>query len=70
MLKIHTLVLGLYQVNCYVVHNEESDRCVVIDPGYEPKKIAAFLAEKGLTLEAILLTHGHFDHVGGVKDLA
>ena len=70
MLKIHTLVLGLYQVNCYVVHNEESDRCVVIDPGYEPKKIAAFLAEKGLTLEAILLTHGHFDHVGGVKELA
>lgn len=70
MLKIHTLVLGLYQVNCYIVHNEESDRCVVIDPGYEPKKIAAFLAEKGLTLEAILLTHGHFDHVGGVKEIA
>ena len=70
MLKIHTLTLGLYQVNCYVVHNEDSDRCVVIDPGYEPKKIAAFLREKGLKLEAILLTHGHFDHVGGVKALA
>ena len=70
MLNIHTLVLGLYQVNCYVVHNADSDRCVVIDPGYEPKKIAAFLKEKGLKLEAILLTHGHFDHVGGVKELA
>lgn len=70
MLKIHTLVLGLYQVNCYVVHNADSDCCVVIDPGYSPRKIDAFLQEKGLHLEAILLTHGHFDHVGGVKDLA
>ena len=70
MLQIHTLVLGMYQVNCYVVHNADSDRCVVIDPGYHPEKIDAFLQKKGLNLEAILLTHGHFDHVGGVKDLA
>ena len=70
MLNIHTLVLGLYQVNCYVVHNADCDRCVVIDPGYSPDKIATFLREKGLKLEAILLTHGHFDHVGGVKELA
>ena len=70
MLNIHTLVLGLYQVNCYVLHNADSDRCVVIDPGYSPDKISAFLREKGLKLEAILLTHGHFDHVGGVKALA
>ncbi len=69
MLKIHTLILGLYQVNCYIVHNEDSDRCVVIDPGYEPEKIAAFLQKNGLQSEAILLTHGHFDHVGGVKAL-
>ena len=69
MLKIHNLILGLYQVNCYVLHREDSNRCVVIDPGYEPQKILAFLDEKGLQLEAILLTHGHFDHVGGVKEL-
>ena len=70
MLNIHTLVLGMYQVNCYVVHKQDSDRCVVIDPGYEPEKISAFLEKNGLQLEAILLTHGHFDHVGGVKALA
>ncbi len=70
MLNIHTLVLGMYQVNCYIVHKADSDRCVIIDPGYEPEKISAFLEEKGLHLEAILLTHGHFDHVGGVKALA
>ncbi len=70
MLKIDTLTLGLYQVNCYLVRNEGSDRCVVIDPGYDPRKILDFLEEKGLHLEAVLLTHGHFDHVGGVKELA
>ena len=70
MLKVHTLTLGLYQVNCYIVHKADSDRCVVIDPGYEPEKITAFLEQNHLHPEAILLTHGHFDHVGGVKALA
>lgn len=70
MLKIDTLTLGLYQVNCYVVRNENSDRCVVIDPGYDPQKVLNHLKTKGLTLDAILLTHGHFDHVGAVKELA
>ena len=69
MLKIDTLVLGLYQVNCYVVHKADSNHCVVIDPGYEPEKITAFLQKNGLQCDAILLTHGHFDHVGGVKEL-
>ena len=70
MLKIHTLILGMYQVNCYIVHQEHSDRCVVIDPGYMPEKILQFLQERKLTAEAILLTHGHFDHVGGMRTLA
>ena len=70
MLNIHTLPLGLFQTNCYVVYPEGADHCVVIDPGYEGKKILKFLEEKGLCLDAILLTHGHFDHVGAVKDLA
>ena len=70
MLNIHTLTLGLYQTNCYIVHQADSDRCVVIDPGYDANKILAFLQEKNLQPDAILLTHGHFDHVGAVKDLA
>ena len=70
MLHIHTLTLGAYQVNCYVVHQEDSDHCVVIDPGYEPHRILAFLQQNQLQLDAILLTHGHFDHVGGVRELA
>ena len=70
MLSLHTLPLGAYQTNCYILHQEDSSSCVVIDPGYTPEVILDFLAGKGLTLEAILLTHGHFDHVGGVRDLA
>ena len=70
MLSLHTLPLGAYQTNCYILHQEDSSSCVVIDPGYTPEVILDFLAGKGLTLEAILLTHGHFDHVGAVRDLA
>ena len=70
MLKVHTLTLGDYQTNCYIVHEAVSKTCAVIDPGYEPDTILRKVAELGLTVDAILLTHGHFDHVGGVKDLA
>lgn len=70
MLSLHTLPLGAYQTNCYILHQEASSSCVVIDPGYTPEVILDFLSGKGLTLEAILLTHGHFDHVGAVRDLA
>jgi len=68
MSKIHTLTLGLYQTNTYIL--QQGDRCVIVDPGYEPETILAFLQENKLTADAILLTHGHFDHVGGVRQLA
>ena len=67
MSKIHTLTLGLYQTNTYIL--QQGDRCVIVDPGYEPETILAFLQENKLTADAILLTHGHFDHVGGVRRL-
>ncbi len=67
-MTIHTLPLGYLQTNCYIAAN--GDRCIAIDPGADARKALAFLQEKGLTLEAILLTHGHFDHVGAVEGLA
>ena len=70
MLKVNVLTLGAYQVNCYIIHDEKSASCCVIDPGYEADTILDKLSELGLTLEAILLTHGHFDHVGAVRQLA
>ena len=69
MLQIHKLTLGLYQTNCYIIRADGSTGCCVIDPGYEPDTILAHLNAHGLTVEAILLTHGHFDHVGAVKEL-
>lgn len=70
MIKIYCMPLGAYQTNCYIVHRLDCNKCVVIDPGYEPHTISDKLEDLGLELEAILLTHGHFDHVGAVRDLA
>ena len=68
-MKIVNLPLGDYQPNTYILYNEGSDKCLVIDPGYEPHQILRYVNQLGLEIEAILLTHGHFDHVGGVRAL-
>ena len=70
MLTIHTLTLGMYQTNTYIIHEENSKTCCVIDPGYTPDMVLDKVDALGLSVEAILLTHGHFDHVGGVKEIA
>ena len=69
MIAIDVLPLGSYQTNCYIVRADGSKSCAVIDPGYEADTILTFLNQNGLSLDAILLTHGHFDHVGAVKAL-
>ena len=70
MPKIDTLILGLYQTNCYIVYEEAGESCVVIDPGYEADKILDHCQKLGRCICAVLLTHGHFDHVGAVRDIA
>ena len=69
MLNSTRLPLGVYQANCYIIREENSTSCCVLDPGGEAKKVLEFMQVRDLTLDAILLTHGHFDHVGAVKDL-
>ena len=64
-MNLQKLTLGLYQTNTYILSN--GTEAAVIDPGYEPDTILDAL--EGLTLKAILLTHGHFDHVGAVREL-
>ena len=69
MLKIHTLTLGNYQTNTYIVHDSESRTCAIIDPGFEARTVLKKVADLGLTVDAVLLTHGHFDHVGAVEEI-
>ena len=69
MLEVKNLTLGAYQTNTYIVHDSESRTCAVIDPGYEPEGVLAAVQDQGLTVDAVLLTHGHFDHVGGVQEI-
>ena len=70
MVNVKTLPLGAYQTNCYLCWGEGSESVLVIDPGYNPETVLAEVSRLGKTVAAILLTHGHFDHVGGVKEIA
>lgn len=65
-MKIYSLVLGEYQTNCYLVADEKGNAAVV-DPGYSPERILQMAMQLGLNIRAVLLTHGHFDHVGAVR---
>ncbi len=65
MLKINTYTLGPIQTNCYLIRDEK-DNCLIIDPGEEGQRIIAEIEKLALTPVAILLTHGHFDHIGAV----
>ena len=69
-MQIKTFPIGSLQTNCYMAWAEGSDRCILVDPGYVPEELLEQVRLNQKTLEAILLTHGHFDHVGGVRHLA
>ena len=70
MVNIHTLPLGPLQTNCYILSGKDSRKCCVIDPGDQADLVLEYLTDNALTVEAILLTHGHFDHVGAVREIA
>lgn len=70
MLNVKCLPLGAYQTNCYLAWGDDADSCIVIDPGYTPQLVLEEAQKLGKTISAILLTHCHFDHVGGVRELA
>ena len=69
-MEVRTFPVGSYQTNCYLAWGEGSETCILIDPGYEPEYLLEQVRLQRKSLEAILLTHGHFDHVGGVKQIA
>lgn len=68
-MNIDCLVLGMICTNCYIVSDKNTKEAIVIDPADEAEKIIAYLKERQLSLKAILLTHGHFDHINGIEEL-
>ena len=69
MIDTVVLAVGDLQVNCYIVAIHGGNECVVIDPGADAKRIKKTMDELGLKCAAILLTHGHFDHIGAAREL-
>jgi glyoxylase-like metal-dependent hydrolase (beta-lactamase superfamily II) len=67
---IKTLELGHFGTNCYIVTDENTLNCAVIDPGEEVNTIMDYLESNHLTCKLIMLTHGHYDHVGAVNGVA
>jgi hydroxyacylglutathione hydrolase len=67
-MDVRCFTVGPLQENCWIVRREDGDRAVVIDPGDEASRLIAATDE--VTVDAILLTHTHFDHVGAVAALA
>lgn len=67
-MKIHTLNLGELRSNCYVVETAPG-RCIIVDLGGDADYLMNFLKMNKLKLTKILLTHGHFDHIGGVEEV-
>ncbi|HLR39258.1 MAG TPA: MBL fold metallo-hydrolase, partial [Jeotgalicoccus sp.] len=68
-MEIITLPLGPLDTNCYILFNEDK-KALVFDPSYDGKRILSEIKSRGLEVEAIFLTHTHFDHIGALDIVA
>jgi hydroxyacylglutathione hydrolase len=69
-MDVRMFTVGPVQENCFLFRRDGSDRALIVDPGDEAPKLLGAIESLGLTLDAILLTHTHFDHVGAVAPVA
>nr|WP_106790332.1 MBL fold metallo-hydrolase [Massilistercora timonensis] len=68
-MKIEKFVTGIISTNCYLVSNEETRQAVIIDPAAVPRALTETVERENLEIQAVLLTHGHFDHILGLDTL-
>jgi hydroxyacylglutathione hydrolase len=69
-LDVQILTVGQIAENCFLLRREGSERLLIVDPGEEPERILAAVEASGAEVEAVLLTHCHFDHIGAVAPVA
>ena len=69
-IDVEMLTVGPFAENTFLLRSEGSDRVLIVDPGEEHQRILAAVEASGATVEAILITHCHFDHIGAVSPVA
>ena len=69
-MEVRMFTVGPVQENTFLINREGSDRALIVDPGEEAPRLLGAIEEAGLTLDGILLTHTHFDHIGAVAPIA
>ena len=69
-MDVRSFTVGPVAENCYIARREGADRGLIVDPGDEADRILEAVEELGIAIEAILLTHCHFDHIGAVAPVA
>lgn len=69
VMKVENMVLGMVQTNCYLLSNRQTKECIIVDPADLPHRIESRISAEGYCPVAILLTHGHFDHIMAVNEI-
>jgi hydroxyacylglutathione hydrolase len=69
-MDVRMFTVGQIAENCFMFRRDGSERALIVDPGDEPERILDAAGELGVTVEGILLTHTHFDHIGAVAPIA
>lgn len=68
-MKLIRIQAGIYAVNCYIIYSEDTNEGIIVDPGGDVDDILDYVRENNLNIKYLVLTHGHADHIGGLKGL-